>query len=108
MIGGTSDFRLIGVNWDEALRLVASIKAGAVAPSILVRRLAAHPKQNALAKTLRDIGRLEQAVRLVVARRQQTRAFFSLSAEAGRFLCTGHREWLAMRKSRDSPLHAMN
>jgi hypothetical protein len=56
MIGGTSDFRLIGVNWDEALRLVASIKAGTVAPSILMRRLAAHPKQNALAKTLRDIG----------------------------------------------------
>jgi len=57
MIGGAIDFRVIGENWDETLRLAASIKAGTVAPSILMRRLAAYPKQNALAKTLREIGR---------------------------------------------------
>jgi len=62
MIGGTVDFRLIGENWDETLRLAASIKAGTVAPSILMRRLAAYPKQNALAKTLREIGRLERTL----------------------------------------------
>ena len=49
MIGGTVDFRIIGENWDETLRLAASIKAGTVAPSALMRRLAAYPKQNALA-----------------------------------------------------------
>ena len=62
MIGGTIDFRIIGENWDETLRLAASIKAGTVAPSILMRRLAAYPKQNALAKTLREIGRLERTL----------------------------------------------
>ena len=62
MIGGTVDFRVIGENWDETLRLAASIKAGTVAPSALMRRLAAYPKQNALAKTLREIGRLERTL----------------------------------------------
>jgi len=62
MIGGTVDFRVIGENWEETLRLAASIKAGTVAPSVLMRRLAAYPKQNALAKTLREIGRLERTL----------------------------------------------
>ena len=62
MIGGTVDFRVIGENWDETLRLAASIKAGTVAPSALMRRLAAYPQQNALAKTLREIGRLERTL----------------------------------------------
>ncbi|MDI4643183.1 Tn3 family transposase [Rhodoblastus acidophilus] len=62
MIDGTVDFRVIGENWDETLRLAASIKAGTVAPSVLMRRLAAYPKQNALAKTLREIGRLERTL----------------------------------------------
>ena len=62
MIGGTVDFRVIGENWDETLRLAASIKAGTVAPSAMMRRLAAYPKQNALAKTLREIGRLERTL----------------------------------------------
>ena len=62
MISGAIDFRVIAENWDETLRLAASIKAGTVAPSILMRRLAAYPKQNALAKTLREIGRLERTL----------------------------------------------
>jgi TnpA family transposase len=62
MIGGAVNFNLIGENWDEALRLAASIKAGTVAPSALMRRLAAYPKQNALARTLREIGRLERTL----------------------------------------------
>ncbi len=62
MIGGTIDFRVIGENWDETLRLAASIKAGTVAPSVLMKRLAAYPKQNALARTIREIGRLERTL----------------------------------------------
>jgi TnpA family transposase len=54
MIGGVLDFRGIGENWNETLRCAASIKAGTVAPSALMRRLAAYPKQNAQAKTLRS------------------------------------------------------
>ena len=61
-VGGTVDFRVIGENWDETLRLAASIKAGTVAPSALMRRLAAYPQQNALAKTLREVGRLDHSL----------------------------------------------
>jgi TnpA family transposase len=62
MIGGILDFRGVGENWNETLRSAASIKAGTVAPSGLLRRLAAYPKQNAQAKTLREIGRLERTL----------------------------------------------
>jgi TnpA family transposase len=62
IIGGILDLRVAGDNWDEFLRSAASIKAGTVAPSALLRRLAAYPKQNALAKTLREIGRLERTL----------------------------------------------
>ncbi len=40
LIGGTIDMRIIAENWDELLRLAASIKAGTVAPSAILRRLA--------------------------------------------------------------------
>ena len=62
LIGGFSDFRVIAENWAEILRLAASIKAGTVAPSAILRRLAAYPRQNALAKALKEIGRLERTL----------------------------------------------
>ena len=62
IIGGAVDIRVVGDNWDEILRSGASIKAGTVAPSALMRRLAAYPRQNAIAKTLREIGRLERTL----------------------------------------------
>jgi len=62
MIGGAIDMRLPGENWDEILRSGASIRAGTVAPSALMRRLAAYPRQNALAKALREIGRVERTL----------------------------------------------
>ena len=62
LIGGTIDSRTIAENWDELLRLAASIKAGTVAPSAILRRLAAYPRQNALAKSLKEIGRLERTL----------------------------------------------
>ncbi len=62
LIGGTIDLRVIADNWDEILRLAASMKAGTVTPSAILRRLAAYPRQNALAKALREIGRLERTL----------------------------------------------
>jgi len=62
LIGGAVDFRLIAENWGEILRLAASIRAGTVAPSAILRRLAAYPRQNALAKALKEIGRLERTL----------------------------------------------
>jgi len=62
LIGGAIDVHVIAENWDEILRLAASIKAGTVAPSAILRRLAAYPRQNALAKSLKEIGRLERTI----------------------------------------------
>ena len=62
LIGGAIDLRKIEENWDETLRMTASIRAGTVAPSVLMRRLAAYPRQNALARALREIGCLERTL----------------------------------------------
>jgi TnpA family transposase len=62
MIGGGINFRLIEDHWDDLLRLAASIKAGTVAPSTILRRLAAYPRQNGLAKALRELGLLERTL----------------------------------------------
>ena len=37
MIGGAVDLRLVEENWDEVLRLAASIRAGTVPPSVILR-----------------------------------------------------------------------
>ena len=62
LIDGAVDYRVIAGNWDETLRLAALIKAGAVTPLAILRRLAAYPRQNALAKALKEIGRLERTL----------------------------------------------
>ena len=62
LIGGAVNFRVIEENWDEILRLAASIQAGTIAPSAVLRWLAAYPRQNALAKALREIGSIERTL----------------------------------------------
>jgi len=62
MIGGVVNLRVVEENWAEVLRLAASTRAGTVAPSALMRRLAAYPRQNALAKALREIGCIERTL----------------------------------------------
>lgn len=46
--------------WDQLQRLAASIKHGTVAASLLMRKLAAYPQQNQLAKATADMGKLEK------------------------------------------------
>jgi len=62
LIGGVANLRLIEENWDEVLRMAASVRVGTVAPSVLLRKLAAYPRQNALAKALREVGRIERTL----------------------------------------------
>ena len=47
-------------HWAEVLRLVASLKAGHVAPSAMLRKLAAHERQNQVDLALQEIGRIER------------------------------------------------
>jgi TnpA family transposase len=60
LIAGPVRTYLIEESWDELLRLAASVKIGAVAPSVMLKKLAAYPRQNGLAKALRELGRIER------------------------------------------------
>lgn len=49
-------------HWSEVLRLASSIKQGTVTASLMMKKLASYPKQNGLAKALREIGRIERTL----------------------------------------------
>ncbi|EMF6352974.1 Tn3 family transposase, partial [Salmonella enterica] len=49
-------------HWREVLRLATSIKQGTVTASLMLKKLASYPKQNGLAKALREIGRIERTL----------------------------------------------
>ena len=44
------------------MRLATSIKQGTVTASLMMKKLASYPKQNGLAKALREIGRIERTL----------------------------------------------
>ena len=53
---------IIHEQWGDVLRLVASIKAGHVAPSVMLRKLAAYEHQNQLDIALQEIGKIERTL----------------------------------------------
>ena len=53
---------VIREHWNEIIRLAASIKAATVAPSVILRKLAAFPRQNRLDIALSELGRLERTI----------------------------------------------
>jgi TnpA family transposase len=54
--------RTVREHWDDVARLVASLRQGTVSPSLLVGKLAGHPRQNHLFVALREIGRIERSL----------------------------------------------
>jgi len=62
LMGGRVKVGVIREHWDEIVRLVASMKAGAVLPSAMLRKLAAYERQNQLDLALREIGRVERTI----------------------------------------------
>jgi TnpA family transposase len=62
LIAGPVRIHLVEEGWDELLRLAASVRRGAVAPSVMLKKLAAYPRQNGLAKALRELGRIERTL----------------------------------------------
>ena len=62
LIGGALNVKLMEQQFDEVMRLTASIKQGTVTASLILRKLAAYPRQNSLATALREYGRLEQTL----------------------------------------------
>ncbi|BCI73005.1 hypothetical protein SPKIRA_38350 (plasmid) [Sphingomonas paucimobilis] len=53
LVAGPVKIRAIEENWDETLRLAASIRAGTVSASVMLRKLAGFPRQNSVARALR-------------------------------------------------------
>jgi TnpA family transposase len=51
--------------WDDVLRLASSIRLGTVTASLIVRKLAAYPRQNRLALAMRELGRIERTLFLL-------------------------------------------
>jgi TnpA family transposase len=61
-IGGQPEEKLIAAQWDDVLRLAASVRTGTVSASLMLKRLSAYPRQNGLALALREIGRIERTL----------------------------------------------
>jgi TnpA family transposase len=53
---------IIREHWTETVRLVASLHAGTVAPSTMLRKLAAYRRQNQLDLALQELGRIERTL----------------------------------------------
>ena len=62
LIARRIDVALIRAHWPDILRIAASIRTGTVTASMIMRQLAAHPRQNSVAVALRELGRLERTL----------------------------------------------
>ena len=62
LIAGRINVALIRAHWPEILRVAASIRSGTVTASLIMRQLAAYPRQNGVAAALRELGRLERTL----------------------------------------------
>ena len=62
LIGDAVDTATLVRGWAELLRVRTSIDAGAVAPSTILRKLAAAGPNNALSQALRALGRIERTL----------------------------------------------
>lgn len=62
LIGGKVREKLIVENWPDILRAVATMAAGIMPPSQLLRKFASYPRQHELALALREIGRIERTL----------------------------------------------
>ena len=62
LVGKRIKTDFVAERWDENLRLVASLKAGIVAPSAMLKKLAAYEQQSQLDLALQEIGRIERTL----------------------------------------------
>ena len=62
LVGGRINVRDIRSQWDEVLRLLSSIQLGTVNASLILAKLASYPRQNSLAKALREMGKIERTL----------------------------------------------
>jgi TnpA family transposase len=65
LVGGKIRETLITENWPDILRAVATMAAGVMPPSQLLRKFASYPRQHELAVALREIGRIERTLFII-------------------------------------------
>jgi TnpA family transposase len=65
LVAGKIRENVIIANWPDLFRSVATLNAGRISPSQLLRKLAASPRQNDLAFALREVGRIERTLFLI-------------------------------------------
>jgi TnpA family transposase len=65
LIGGKIREDLIVQNWQDILRAVATMAAGIMPPSQLLKKFAAYPRQHELALALRAVGRIERTLFII-------------------------------------------
>ena len=65
LIGGKIREGIIIANWPDILRSAATMVAGVMPPSQLLRKFAAYPRQHALAEALKEIGRVERTLFII-------------------------------------------
>jgi len=99
LIGGKVRENLIAQNWPDILRAVATMAAGIMPPSQLLKKFASYPRQHELAIALREIGRIERTLFIIewlldtdMQRRAQMRGTRSLMSRAASATVTGTAE----------------
>ncbi|BCH16796.1 Tn3 family transposase [Mesorhizobium sp. L-2-11] len=65
LVGGKIREDLIVSNWSDILRSAATMVAGIMAPSQLLRKFASYPRQHDLALALREVGRIERTLFII-------------------------------------------
>jgi TnpA family transposase len=90
LIGGKIREGTIAANWPDILRSAATMVAGVMPPSQLLRKFAAHPRQHDIAIALHEIGRIERTLFIIdwrldadMQRRAQIGLSEGLPADAG-------------------------
>jgi len=73
LLKGRIASRPIIEHWDGVQRMIASIRHGTVPASILMRKLAAYPRQHHLAVTLAEIGKIERTCHLLECLRSEAK-----------------------------------
>jgi TnpA family transposase len=65
LVGGKIREAVITRNWPDIVRSAATMVAGTLPPSQLLRKFAAYPRQHELAVALREVGRVERTLFII-------------------------------------------
>ena len=62
LVAGPVNLKAISDHWQDILRFATSIRTGVATASVVLRKLAAYPRQNGLSHALRELGKLERTL----------------------------------------------